>query len=72
MRQPHLTPQLAPDLLDDNDPKPDTSREVAAAIAAVAEIMYGMESGRLPATPETVARLQRATAELEALVAQLP
>ena len=47
-------------------------QQVAAAIAEVAELMNALESGKLAPSAGSVLRLQRATAELEALVARLP
>ena len=48
------------------------SADIAAAIARVATITEGFESGRVTATPASVRLLENATAELEHLVAQLP
>jgi hypothetical protein len=68
-----LTFNLAYDVEDDAQSLPTRlSADIARAIAQVAEISEGLESGRLPPSPVTVRRLERATAVLEALVAHLP
>lgn len=73
MRHSHLTFSLAYDVEDDPGPsRTQLSADIAIAIAEVAEISEGLESGRIPATPLTVRRLEQATAALESLVAQLP
>jgi hypothetical protein len=68
-----LTLNLAYDVEDDPlSSRSKLSADIAIAIAEVAEISEGLESGRTPATPLTVRRLEQATAALESLVAQLP
>jgi hypothetical protein len=46
--------------------------DISAAMAEVAAIMHAMETGQAPMNAASVIRLQRATRNLEALVAQLP
>lgn len=68
-----MTFHLAYDLEDDpGSEHVQLSADIAAAIARVATISEGLESGRVAPTPATVRRLERATADLELLVAQLP
>lgn len=68
-----MTLNLAYDMEDDpGSSRTQLSADIAIAIAEVAEISEGLESGRTPATPLTVRRLEEATVALESLVAQLP
>jgi hypothetical protein len=67
-----LTFHLAYDVEDDAGREHvQLSADIAAAIARVATISEGLESGRVAPTPATVRHLEEATADLERLVAQL-
>jgi hypothetical protein len=70
-RQSHLTSNPAYEPDDGVDVAVETG-DVSAAMADVAAIMHAMETGRMPMNAGSVIRLQRATRNLEALVAQLP